>query len=213
MKISWTAYKVVLITFVVVYGIFGSLLSAGLLDQDPSSSEPPIVKFVIGIALQICLFGFFLYAKTKGVENCHKALTPARLLPHVTLWVVTASVIYTVTLIGITYVLESTKAEYVPVLESRLEQMRKNALDKNVLIEERRENADRYHRETNKKIPFLDETGERSFLEPTEASKAYDKEFQEAQDSVDTLHRFFLFSGLTASLFAATATFLYFRNR
>ena len=89
--------------------------------------------------------------------------------------------------------------------------MKKDALDKSVPIEQRRKKADRYHKETNEKILFLDETGERRFFEPTDASKAYDKEFQEVQNSVEALYRFWLLSGLTSVLFATTATFLYFR--
>lgn len=156
--------------------------------------------------------GFF-YAKIKGVEDCYEALQPSRLLPYVTFLVVVPSIIYPYVLLQIVDVLESSKAEYLPVLESKLEQMKKDALDKGVPIEQRREKADRYHKETNEKILFLDETGERRFLEPTDASKAYDKEFQEVQNSVEALYRFWLLSGLASFLFAVTATFLYFRYR
>jgi hypothetical protein len=60
LKISWATYKVVLVAFVVAFGTFWFLSRVGLLDQEPSSSEPPIVKIVSGIALLMCLFGVFL---------------------------------------------------------------------------------------------------------------------------------------------------------
>jgi len=121
LKISWATYKVALIAFVVAFGIFWFLLRVGALDSEPSSSQLPISQVVCGIALLMCFFGFFLYAKVKGVEDCYEAFQPARLLPYVTLLVVVPSLIYPYALLQIVDVLESSKAEYLPVLESKLE--------------------------------------------------------------------------------------------
>ena len=147
------------------------------------------------------------------MENCHKVLTPKRLFPYVTVWVVSLSMISAVTWMQVFYVLESIEAKYTSVLEPKFEQMKKDALDKGVPIEKRREKADRYHKETNEKIPFLDETGKIRLLEPTTASKEYDKEFQEVQNSVNSLYRFLWLSGLANLLFAAIATVFYFLSR
>ncbi len=213
LKISWAIYKVALLAFVVAFGIFWFLLRVGALDSEPATGKLPISQVVCGLALLMCFFGFFLYAKVKGVEDCHEAFQPARLLPYVTFLVVVPSLLYPYYLLQIVDTIESSRAEYRPVLESKLEQMKKDALDKSVTIEQRREKADRYHIETNEKIHFLDETGERRFLEPTDASKTYDQEFQDVQNTVKALYKFWLLSGLASFLFAVTATFLFFRYR
>ena len=213
MKISWATYKVVFIGFFVVYGTFQILESTGTLDPEPPFAVRATLVFLCDQILLFGLFCFLLYAKIKGVADCHKLFTPSRWLPLVTFLVAFSFVIHFVPFLQIAYVLQSTTAEYRPVLESKLEQMKKDALDKGVPIEKRREKADRYHIETNEKILFLDETGKRRFLAPTAASKAYDKEFKDVQNSVDVLYRFLLLPGLASFLLAGTATFLYFRYR
>jgi hypothetical protein len=208
---SYRKYKLILILFLLLY--LSIWLVFRFIYSDTPSIKLSIILFVIATVVHISLFSFILYAKSKKIDNCNKRISPTRLFPAITLFVVFVALGYSLSMLAIYIALKPTVVKNDKQLEVSLVKVQNMSTDENIPSDKRLKLASFYYRYTGDRIYYLNENNERQIYYPDEITKHKRKSYVEAIDSVKNLFLFLTITSIIALSLSIIVGIIYFRIR
>jgi hypothetical protein len=205
---TYRQYKLILLCFLLVFA-----LSAVFRNFITGSNLPTLILlYAFTLLYWLLLFFFLLYARKKGITEDNKKIAPAKLLPIVVAWLVFISVLYPITMIGISKTVNALVYRKIAP-EDTLARIKKAATDTSKTAEQRLKAARFYYRYSGERIIYVDEKDTSEAYLPNENANQERLKYLEGLQQQSSLYHFMVVSGVLSLLSGVTVATIYLRTR
>ncbi len=211
---SYTKYKIILLMYLILLSAPPIFIKYSSTRFEDMSLESMYILYLITVVTWLSLFVFIIYAKSKTIENCSKRITPVKILPAVTMFLIMHFIFYLLA----SYMSFNIFNEFIIKAEARseraLSKTYKLTVDETNSPEKRINLAAIHYTQTGESIHYLHTNGERLLYKPDKLTENKRVEFIATTKRVDSLNNYIIHTTIVSSLIVIVVltSFMYIRR-